>query len=179
MIECGIGEVGVALPAKVVPIHELDEVERLDEAGRSVFDSLGVQTVRVATDGEAAGLVDAAAGQLTFGAGHEDAAADALITISSRWPEVFIASESTRLQQRIPVEVPLALSVGDLGCASVSAAILVAQGLLAANPHWHRVVITHLSVPIGPRRFRHPVTVNGDAAMVFTASWRTNRSTSP
>jgi 3-oxoacyl-[acyl-carrier-protein] synthase III len=168
VIECGIGEVGVALPAKVVPIHELEEVQGLDEAGRSVFDSLGVRTVRVATDGEAAGLVDAAAGQLTFGAGREGAAADALITISSRWPELFVASESTRLQQRIPVEVPLALSVGDLGCASVSAAILVAQGLLAANSHWQRVVITHLSLPIGPRRFRHPVTVNGDAAMAFT-----------
>src|SRR5207245_5486242 len=86
---------------------------------------------------------------------------DGLIAVQGRVPDYLMASEATRLQAAIGAARAVTLGVGELGCVSISAALLTARAMLLANPGWRWVLLAHGSVPPTPRRYRQPVTVNG------------------
>lgn len=166
----GIAAIGVSLAGTPTRIAELPEHAALDEPSRHVFDSLGIDTVLVDDASTAADLAAAAARSALDGAGVAAADVDALVTVQGRVPELLMASEATRVQAEVGAVRATTFSVADLGCVSISSAFLVARALLDSNPSWRSVLIAHGSKPPAPRRFRHPVTVNGDGgvAVVMT-----------
>lgn len=76
-----------------------------------------------------------------------------------------MASEATRIQAAVGAARATTFSVADLGCVSINSAFLVARALLDSNDSWTNVLIAHGSKPPSPRRFRYPVTVNGDGGV--------------
>jgi len=159
--------IATVLPEQRVPVSELPEAAELAEPDLEVLRRLGIAEVRDAGERSAAALAAAAATALRRGA---DGPLGAFILVGGRFPEFLMVSEATRVQRAAGLDGSIALGVSELGCVSVSAAILVARGLLAADPALPGVVLAHASTPPGPRRFRRPVTVNGDGAMAMHLS---------
>lgn len=165
----GIAAIGVALDGTPVRITELPEHAALDEPSRHVYESLGIDTVLV-DEADAATLAAAAAKRAleTLALGPEDV--DALVTVQGRVPELLMTSEATRVQAAIGASRATTFSVADLGCVSINSAFLVAGALLDSNPSWSNVLIAHGSKPPAPRRFRFPVTVNGDGGVAVVVT---------
>lgn len=166
----GIASIGLALRGEPTRITELPEHAALDEPSRHVFESLGIDTVLVDEDSGAADLAAAAAAAALEAASLGPDDVDALVSVQGRVPEFLMASEATKVQAAVGAGLATTLSVADLGCVSISSAFLVARALLDSNPAWNNVLIAHGSKPPSPRRFRYPVTVNGDGgvAVVMT-----------
>ncbi|MEI5102641.1 3-oxoacyl-[acyl-carrier-protein] synthase III C-terminal domain-containing protein [Streptomyces sp. PmtG] len=158
------------LPDRRVPVTALDELGELGEADRQLIASLGVESVRDAGGRSASDLAAAAARGLLAEHSGTLPPPGAFLLVGGRFPELLMASEATRVQRDIGLDGAMALGVSELGCVSVSAALMTARGLLAADPALSGVLIAHGSRPPGPRRFRRPVTVNGDGAMALYLS---------
>ncbi|MFD9903987.1 3-oxoacyl-[acyl-carrier-protein] synthase III C-terminal domain-containing protein [Streptomyces sp. NPDC059063] len=158
------------LPEKRIPVTELDELGELTDADRQLITSLGVAAVRDAGEASATDLAARAAGRLLETHRGLLPEPGAFILVGGRFPELLMASDATRVQRDIGLKGGMALGVSELGCVSVSAALMVARGLLAADPGLPGVLLAHGSRPPGPRRFRRPVTVNGDGAMALYLS---------
>ena len=165
----GIAGVGVCLDGRPTGITELPEHAALDEPSRHVYESLGIDTVLV-DDAGAATLAARAAASALDDAGLRPDDVDALVTVQGRVPELLMTSEATRIQAAVGAARATTFSVADLGCVSINSALLVARALLDSNPSWRVVLVAHGSKPPAPRRFRYPVTVNGDGgvAVVMT-----------
>jgi 3-oxoacyl-[acyl-carrier-protein] synthase-3 len=151
------------LPATSLAVADLPELATLSEQERITCQALGIDRVPV---DDTLGPVDLAAraGQRALaGAGLEPADVDVLLTVESRAPETLISSESTRLQAVLGLDHAMAFSVGGLGCASITPALLTAQGLLHTDPRITNILVLHGSKPATPHRYRHPVTINGDS----------------
>ena len=159
-----IAGTGIALPAGRLPVALLADREGLGPPERAVLARLGVETVAEADPAAMFSLQVSAAEDALVAAGIEGGALDALVVVASRAPERLMTSEATRLQHALGAGRALTLSVGDLGCAAMAAALEVGMSLLSAHPGWSYVLVAHSSAPAGPRRYRHPVTVNGDGA---------------
>lgn len=159
-----IAATGIALPEGRLPVSEIAEQEGLSPPERAVIERLGVETVAVAEPGAVFGLQVSAARDALDSAGIGGGELDALLTVAGRAPQELMTSESTRLQEALGAAKAFTFSVGDLGCASMTAALDVGRSLLAGHPTWSHILIAHSSTPVGPRRYRHPVTVNGDGA---------------
>lgn len=166
-----IGGVATSIPSTAVSVSELPELALLTETDRATYLGLGIDTV--ASD-EKATACDLAAGAARHALAEESVMpgdVDALIVIESRVPEAFMASEATRLQSAIGADRALTFGVGGLGCVSITPALMTAAGLLATQPACRRVLVTHGSKPPTPRRrYRHPVTISGDAGLALFVS---------
>lgn len=163
-----ISEIVTVLPGKRLDMAGIAEREELSEQDVQVVERLGVATVRDAEDRSATALAAEAAGRLALGPGERRAGA--FLLVGGRFPELLMASEATRAQRDSGLTSGPALGVSELGCVSISAALMVGRGLLAADPALPGVVLAHGSRPPGPRRYRRPVTVNGDGAMALHLS---------
>ena len=162
----GLAAVASVLPTRLTPVAELPERAALDEAERHVYDGLGIETV-----GEdprpGAELAAEAAQQALDRAGLDGSDVDALVLVEGRAPERLMTSEATRVQAAVGATRAVTFAVGQLGCVSINAALITGRALLTANPAWKTVLIAHASKPPGPRRYRHPVTINGDGAIAL------------
>ncbi len=161
-----ISEIVTVLPDERVPLSELAERAELSEPELATMDGLGVAAIRDAGRRSSTDLATEAARRLLDVRGSAPAPG-ALILVGGRYPERLMASAATRAQRDAGLRDAISLGVGELGCVSVSAALLVGRGLLAADPALTGVLLAHGSTPPGPRRFRRPVTVNGDGAMAM------------
>ncbi|MER5638836.1 3-oxoacyl-[acyl-carrier-protein] synthase III C-terminal domain-containing protein [Kitasatospora sp. NPDC002227] len=157
----GISEIVTILPEKRVSAAEVAEREDLAATDREILERLGIESVREAEGRPATELATEAARLLA------DRSAAAFLLVGGRYPELLTASEATRAQRDSGLTDGLAMGVSELGCVSVSAALMVGRGLLAADPALPGVVLAHGNRPPGSRRYRRPVTVNGDGAMAL------------
>lgn len=158
------------LPDHPVPLAELAELTALSEAQRDTCLALGVDQVPADDKLSTVDLAERAARRAMAKVGLSQDDIDALIVIESRAPNLFLASEATQLQDRLGVHRAVTFSVGGLGCVSISPALLTARGLLAADPGMSNILVAHGSRPATERRYRHPVTVNGDGGLAVIAS---------
>ena len=169
----GLAAIGVSLDGERTRVVDLPEHAELDEPARHVYESLGIDTVLV-DPADAATLAASAARAALDTAGVRPEDVDALVTVQGRVPELLMASEATRIQAEVGAARATTFSVADLGCVSINSAVLVGRALLDGHPSWSTVLIAHGSKPPAPRRFRYPVTVNGDGgvAVVLTRDAR-------
>lgn len=165
----GVEAIAISLPPDRRPVSDVIEASGLNAHDRGVVSAFGIETVAASRDG-AHELAVAAARAALADAGTDPGQLDVILHISSRVPEWLMCSEATRVQAALGAARAVALSTGDLGCASSSAALLIAKSLLEANPGWSRVLIVHGSVTPTPGRVRLPVTVNGDAGLAILVS---------
>ena len=161
----GIAAIAAHLPGRSVRVEDLPEQAQLDEPGRHVFGNLGIDTVMVDEASDTADLAAAAARSALASAGVAPDAVDALVVVQGRVPPLLMTSEATRVQAATGTGAAMVFSVADLGCVSISSALAVASSLLQSHPHWEHVLVAHGSKPPTPRRFRYPVTVNGDGGI--------------
>ncbi len=166
----GFAAIAAHLPGATVRVSDLPELPELDEPSRHVFESLGIDTVQVDEGSDGADLAAAAAAEALSSAGIAPSDVDALVVVQGRVPALLMTSEATRVQAEIGATRAMTFSVADLGCVSISSAFVVGSALLDSHPEWANVLIAHGSKPPSPRRFRYPVTVNGDGgvAVVMT-----------
>ncbi|RKN45343.1 3-oxoacyl-ACP synthase [Micromonospora endolithica] len=165
-----LGPVSVHLPAETVAVAALPEVAALPAARRDHVLSLGIDEIRCLRDhdgrpgpGAEVDLAAAAAQEALNRAGLAAEDVDALILVQGRAPRYLLASEATRLQARLGAIRATTLSVGDLGCVSVSAALDVGVALLRGRPAWRHVLVAMGAVAATEGRYRPPMTVLGDA----------------
>ncbi|MFJ9613766.1 3-oxoacyl-[acyl-carrier-protein] synthase III C-terminal domain-containing protein [Streptomyces noursei] len=158
------------LPETRTRIKDLPELATLPPGERESLLGLGVQTVCVDDARDDTGLALAASRTALDEAGLGPDDVDALIVVEPRAPGRLVASETTRLQERLGVRRALTFGVGGLGCVSVAPALFAARGLLAADEDMRNVLVAHGSRPATPVRYRHPVTVNGDSGQALVLS---------
>ncbi|MFN2587586.1 MAG: 3-oxoacyl-[acyl-carrier-protein] synthase III C-terminal domain-containing protein [Actinomycetota bacterium] len=161
----GIAAISPYLSGSFTRIEDLPDHALLDEPARHVYASLGIDTVLVDDASGTADLAAGAARRALAAAGIAPDAVDALVVVQGRVPPLLMTSEATRVQAAVGADGATVFSVADLGCVSISSAFEVAAALLAAHPEWDNVLIAHGSKPPTPRRFRYPVTVNGDGGV--------------
>ena len=126
---------------------------------------LGVDHIRTA-DGLSGHELGARAARAALArAGRVAEELDVLVQVPGRAPEAFLESELTRLQAALGARRALAVSVGDLGCASSSAALSVLGALLADGSHRRCGLLAMAAISPTPYRYRRPVTVNGDGGL--------------
>ncbi|MFF3174652.1 3-oxoacyl-ACP synthase [Streptomyces sp. NPDC057900] len=155
------------LPEHTLPIAG---VRTLDETERATRDALGIDTVRADDRLSSVALAERAARRALEQAGLDAGDVGALVMVESRVQETFLSSEATQLQERLGAGNALTFTVGGLGCVSITPALLTARGLLAADPELDHVLVVHGSKPAAALRYRHPVTVNGDAGQALLLS---------
>ncbi|MBT2458185.1 3-oxoacyl-[acyl-carrier-protein] synthase III C-terminal domain-containing protein [Streptomyces sp. ISL-86] len=161
----GLGAIDVWLPQKRIAVPELAELETLSGAQRQAVAAFGIDTVAAADGRSATDLAVESVRRLLARDDVDAAGIGALLVVGSRAPDYLMSPESTRIAREAELDVGLSFSVSDLGCVSISAALLTASALLSATPDWSSVLIAHGCVPPGTSRLRHPVTVNGDAGL--------------
>jgi 3-oxoacyl-[acyl-carrier-protein] synthase-3 len=160
------------LPDTAVEVAGLTELCRLPVADRETCLRLGIDRVRVDDELDAFDLALRAARRVLAAAGLAGARVGALVVVEPRVPEAFLTSTATRLQAALGADAAVTFSVGGLGCVSITPALLVARGLLAADEELDSVLVVHGSKPATPRRYRHPVTVSGDGGVAALVARR-------
>ncbi|WP_055557500.1 3-oxoacyl-ACP synthase [Streptomyces sp. NBRC 110028] len=155
------------LPERRVETADLPERATLSHQERETYDALGIERLRLDDELSAHDLALRATREVMARAGLGPADVDALIVVEPRAPEELVTSEATRLQEALKVSGALAFSVGGLGCATLTPALLAARGLLAADEELTHILIAHGSKPATPGRYRHPVTLNGDGGQAL------------
>ncbi|MFI6640491.1 3-oxoacyl-[acyl-carrier-protein] synthase III C-terminal domain-containing protein [Streptomyces sp. NPDC050504] len=163
----GISAMDVWLPPETLAVPRLPELETHPATHRQAVAAFGIETVRDAAGRSATDLAVESVKRLVARDDVDASGIGALLVVGSRAPEYLMSSESTRITREAGLDVGLSFSVSDLGCVSISAALLTASALLSATPDWSSVLIAHGCVPPGPSRLRYPVTVNGDAGLAL------------
>ncbi|MFD7162846.1 3-oxoacyl-ACP synthase [Streptomyces violascens] len=173
-LQHGAASVAIRSAAWYMPEHTLPiaGVRTLDETERATRDALGIDTVRADDRLSSVTLAERAALRALEQAGLDARDLGALVMVESRVQETFLSSEATQLQHRLGADNATTFSVGGLGCVSITPALLTARGLLAADPALDHVLVVHGSKPAAALRYRHPVTVNGDAGQALLLSRR-------
>ncbi|MCX4657948.1 3-oxoacyl-[acyl-carrier-protein] synthase III C-terminal domain-containing protein [Streptomyces uncialis] len=151
------------LPQRHIDVAALPELAALDPARRTTCLALGIDRISADDGLDEVDLALDAARQALAESGVAAGELGALVVIESRAPRQLMASDATRLQDLLGAHRALTFSVGGLGCVSITPALLTARGLLAADHDLEHVLVVHGSKPATPTRYRHPVTVNGDA----------------
>lgn len=157
-------------PDRVVTVADLPGRATLNAAEREAMDSLGIDQVHADDTVSGFELACTAARDALAKAGVTACDVGALVVIEPRAPEALMVSEATRLQAVLGLQRATVLTVGGLGCVSITPALLTARGLIAADHEMDNVLIVHGSKPVAPLRYRHPVTINGDGAMATVVS---------
>ncbi len=139
------------------------ELPALSDTERATCAALGIDRVPADDTLTAADLAARAGARVLATAGLDAHDVDVVLTVEPRAPQTLVSSEATRLQAMLGAGRAMAFSVGGLGCASLTPALLAADGLLRADPGLANVLVLHGSKPATPGRYRHPVTVNGDS----------------
>jgi 3-oxoacyl-[acyl-carrier-protein] synthase III len=155
------------VPPRSVAVAELAETRKLADVEAQTFRSLGIDTVAEDPATPAADMAAAAGRAALSELGLDPAGLGALLVIQPRVPEFFMASEATRVQAALGATKAMTFSVADLGCVSSSAALVTGRALLAADDGLSEVLVVHASKSPTPRRYRHPVTINGEGAIAF------------
>lgn len=159
-----LGPVSTAFPESTVAISDLAELSELPAARRAHALSLGIDSVRCAGDAAEHDLAAEAARGAIDRAGLTASELDALLVVGGRAPRYLLASEATRLQQRLGAERAFVAGIGELGCVSISAAFTLAAALLRGDPRCRTVLV--VAAATAPTRFRYraPMTILGDGA---------------
>ncbi|GAB2642542.1 3-oxoacyl-ACP synthase [Nocardia goodfellowii] len=171
-----LGPVSSVFPDTAVAVAELAEMAELSAGKRAHALALGIDTVRCAAADGDHDLAAAAAARALERAGLSPDRLDALLLVGGRAPRYLMASEATRLQHRLGADRAFVAGVGELGCASISAAFTLAAGLLRGDPHCGNVLI--VAAATAPTRFRYraPMTLLGDGAgAVLLTTGKTGR----
>jgi 3-oxoacyl-[acyl-carrier-protein] synthase-3 len=161
---------GWCLPETGIAVAELPELPTLSAPERQLCAGLGIERVPADDKADSRTLAVHAARQALAEAGVSAAEVDALILIEPRVPEALLTSDVTAVQAALGATRALAFSVGGLGCASIAPALLAARGLLCADSGLSTVLVAHGSKPPTARRYRHPVTVQGDCGFAALLS---------
>ncbi|MEU8898507.1 3-oxoacyl-ACP synthase [Nocardia sp. NPDC048505] len=159
-----VGPVATAFPETACAVTELAELAELTDKRRAHALALGIDTVRVGAAEADYDLAVTAAEKALDRAGLAARDLDALLVVGGRAPRYLMSSEATRLQHRLGAERAFVAGVGDLGCASISAAFTLATGLLRGDSRCGSVLL--VAAAAAPTRFRYraPMTVLGDGA---------------
>ena len=155
------------IPETSIAVEELPERRSLGDVEAQTFRNLGISTIAEATATAAADMAAAAAREALRTCALDPVDVGALLVVQPRVPELFMASEATRVQAAIGATRALTFSVADLGCVSSSAALVTGRALLAGDDTLDNVLIVHASKSPTPRRYRHPVTINGEGAIAL------------
>ncbi len=155
------------IPERMIAVDELEEGARLNEVEAQTFRSLGIEAVAQDASSTAADLAARAAEDALRAGNVAAAEIDVLIVVQPRIPEFFMASEATRLQASIGAVRAMTFTVADLGCVSVSAALVTARALLRGDERLRTILVAHGSKSPTPRLYRHPVTINGEGGIAF------------
>ncbi|MFD1935540.1 3-oxoacyl-[acyl-carrier-protein] synthase III C-terminal domain-containing protein [Nonomuraea mangrovi] len=155
------------LPDRSTPLTALPELPALTPQERETLTGLGIEQVLTDDTLDDHDLAATATRQVLTDTGLRPEDIDALILVEPRAPQDLLISAATRLQETLGLHQALTFSVGGLGCASLTPALLAARGLLAADPELHHVLVAHGSKPATPGRYRHPVTLNGDSGQAL------------
>jgi 3-oxoacyl-[acyl-carrier-protein] synthase-3 len=155
------------IPKTSIAVDQLDEIRELDAVQAQTFRSLGIATVTEDPDLTPAAMAAAAGSAALRGCDLDPAEVGALIVVQPRVPEFFMASEATRVQVAVGATRAMTFTVADLGCVSSSAALVTGRALLAGDDSLVNVLIVHASKSPTPRRYRHPVTINGEGAIAL------------
>lgn len=161
-----LGPVATWFPPRTVRVADLPEVAELPAGRRQHLLSLGIDEVRCADGLSEVDLAGNAAKAALDRAGIGADDLSGLVLVQGRAPDYLMASEATRLQARIGASRAFTLSVGELGCVSVSAALSVGAGLPGMT---HVLVASGVRIPT-PRRYRPPMTVLGDGGAAVVLS---------
>ncbi|WP_431957850.1 3-oxoacyl-ACP synthase [Nocardia lijiangensis] len=171
-----LGPVSTAFPESSVAVADLAELPELPPARRAHALSLGIDGVRCAEDDTEHDLAAEAARDALDRAGLAAEELDAMLVVGGRAPRYLLASEATRLQQRLGADRAFVAGVGELGCVSISAAFTLAAALLRGDERCRTVLV--VAAATAPTRFRYraPMTVLGDgAAAVLLSTGRGGR----
>lgn len=169
MTGVAIRAMGWYLPETGIAVADLPELAEMSAPERRTCADLGIERVPVdAADSPT--LAARAARRALADAGMTASDLDALVLIESRVPKTLLSSEATAVQAALGADRAVAFSVGGLGCASIAPALLAARGLLCADRHMSAVLVAHGSKPPTARRYRHPVTVQGDCGFAVLLS---------
>jgi len=163
----GIEKVVAVFPPNAVAATQLPVLQTLGREQRTFFETLGIESVRVADDASASDLAAAATKKLVSTMAEPP---DMFILIAPRLPEALVASEALRVMARAGLEPVPAFSVGDLGCASVAAALAIGEAFMTSNPRIRKIVFAHGSHATERSRLRFPVTIHGDCGFAFLMS---------
>ena len=155
------------IPQGSVAVDELAETRTLNDVEAHTFRSLGIDTIAEDPATTAADMAAAAGAAALEARGLDPDGVGALLVVQPRVPEFFMASEATRVQAAIGATRAMTFSVADLGCVSSSAALITGRALLAGDDALANVLVVHASKSPTPRRYRHPVTINGEGAIAF------------
>jgi 3-oxoacyl-[acyl-carrier-protein] synthase-3 len=162
-----ISAIATCIPERLVPAEEPAEIARLSDVEARTYRGLGIDTVARDDSLTAADLATRASQDALAAGGLEAEDVDALVVVQPRVPEFLMASEATRLQAAIGASRAMTFTVADLGCVSVSAALVTGRALLAGDERLNTVLVAHGSKAPTPRRYRHPVTINGEGGIAF------------
>lgn len=147
------------LPDNEVQVADLP----LGEQERETCRQLGIERIRADDALSAVDLAVNAATQALAKAGLDAQDLDALIVVDSRAPQTLLSSEATRVQAVLGARRAVTFGIGGQGCVSLAPALRAARAFLADEETAEHVLVVHGSKPATPNRYRHPVTVNGDA----------------
>jgi 3-oxoacyl-[acyl-carrier-protein] synthase-3 len=152
----------------VVDATDLPELATASSEDLAFFEQLGIETVAVSSLSETE-LAAAAVRRLVDERGT---AADvgALLLVGGRAPSFLLASEATRLQSLTGLDGVFTFAVTDLGCTSMSAALLTAAALVEAGRVRGAVIVAYGASLVSTSRLRVPVTLNGDAGVACVVS---------
>ncbi|MFC6021707.1 3-oxoacyl-[acyl-carrier-protein] synthase III C-terminal domain-containing protein [Plantactinospora solaniradicis] len=164
-----LAAVATYLPDRVL-LTDLPELADLGDGERTLCLALGIERVTVDKELSTVDLAVRAGRQTLATAGLSPHALDGVILVEARAPGTLASSEATGLQAALGADAAWAFSIGGLGCASIVPALLTARGLLAADPEISHILVAHGSRPVASRRYRHPVTVNGDSGQAVVVS---------
>lgn len=171
----GIQHIKAFVPGQRIPATNLPEYAALSAAEQEYFGVMGIESYFDAGTASAFDLARRAADELLAESGVEAAELDAIIYIRPRIPERFIASEATRLQHELAADKAIAFGLADLGCADSTMALKLARDMLTANRRARYVLIAYGHKQYAPRRFRMPVTIQGDGGVAALVG-RTERN---
>lgn len=152
-----------------VATSDLPEVPQLNEPELEYLKTCGIEGVYDAKDCSGYELAKRAAEELLASEGLDGSDLDFLIYVKSRIPERFIASDATRLQHDLSASRAMAFSISDLGCADSTLALKLARDLLKANRGTRHALICYGHKRYSPRRYRFPVTIQGDGGVAILA----------
>lgn len=160
-----IAGIHIATPGQRTAIRDLPEYAELQGPEKEYYETCGVEHLYEAADRGPFDLALEASQQLLAAHGLDGTDIDVIIYIRPRLPEAMISSQALHLRSELGADKALTLGMGDLGCADSTMALRMAQDMLMGNRRLRKALIAYGHQKYAPRRFRYPVTLQGDGGM--------------